>query len=445
MSLSEAATVVQGRCLGADAHFYGCGIDSRTISQDAMFVAMRGENVDGHDFLQAAARAGAAAAMVEKEPGDTLLPCMLVPASSTALAQLAAHWRGNFELPLIAVTGSNGKTTVKTMLDTVLRSCAMRVLATEGNLNNELGVPLTLLKLDKQHECAVIEMGAAAVGDISYLASIARPTVAVVTLCAPAHLQGFGSIEAVARTKGEVFSALPPGGVAVINNDDEYSELWQSMAAHCDSLSFGVDSDAEVRAEDIIPDREGSSFKLVTPGGAAELRLLLPGQHNIVNAVAAAAAAYAIGVDTAAIAAGLAMMRPLPGRLSPVPGIHGSVILDDSYNANPGSLLAGLKVLQQYDAPRWLILGEMAELGAEACEWHQRAGMQAKEHGVEKLVTVGELAGLARKDFGDAAISYPGDEAMLAMLQAAGAAVILVKGSRCAGMERIVNKLTGVR
>ena len=442
MSLREASAVVRGECLGDDVRFHGCSIDSRAMPPEGLFIAMRGERVDGHDFLDSAAAAGAAAAMVERDTASAGLPRLLVPAARDAMARLAAHWRAAFELPLVAVTGSNGKTTVKSMLGAILASHGMQALATEGNLNNELGVPLTLFRLKEGCDCAVVEMGAAAVGDIAYLVAIAKPTVAVVTQCAPAHLQGFGSIEAVARTKGEIFSGLPADGVAVINIDDEYSGLWQSLAAHARQLHFGLGEAAQVRPEDVRCGLDGSEFNLLTPSGKASVRLPLPGQHNVVNALAAAACAHALGLGPEDIAAGLAKVTPPPGRLEKRDGINGCVILDDSYNANPGSLLAGLDLLRQYRRPRWLILGEMAELGDAAAMWHRQAGEEAKNRGVERLFTVGGLPALAAELFGEGACEYPGDEALLAQLEAAPEApAILVKGSRLAAMERIVRKL----
>ncbi len=441
MSLGEAAAVVAGRKVGADVRFCGCSIDSRNTPQEAMFIAMRGEHHDGHDFVTAAKDAGAAAAMVERELGADSLPCLLVQETGPAMGRLAAHWRSGFDLPVVAVTGSNGKTTVKAMLEAIC--CRSReVLVSEGNFNNELGVPLTLFQLQPQHSCAVIEMGAAAVGDISYLSSLARPTVAVVTQCAPAHLQGFGSIEAVANTKGEIFSALPEDGVAVINIDDEWASLWESLAAHATKLRFGMAESAEVRAEEVSFSQQGSVFTLITPMGRAVVQLALPGQHNVSNALAAAACAHALGLEPGDIAAGLSAATSVPGRLQLVAGIDGSSILDDSYNANPGSLRAGLRVLRQYRQPRWLILGEMAELGAAAALWHERAGKDAKSFGVERLLAVGELASLAARSFGDGGDSYPDRRSLLAALPTLpDRPVLLVKGSRCAGMDEIVKAL----
>lgn len=441
MSLGEAAAVVEGRKVGADVRFCGCSIDSRNMPQEGMFIAMQGAHNDGHDFAAAAKGSGAAAAMVERKLDDIGLPYLLVQATSQAMGRLAAHWRTGFDLPMVAVTGSNGKTTVKAMLESICCR-SMEVLVSEGNFNNELGVPLTLFRLQPQHNCAVIEMGATAIGDISYLASLARPTVAVVTQCAPAHLQGFGSIEAVANTKGEIFSALPDTGVAVINIDDEWSPLWESMAQYATKLRFGMAESAEVRAEAVRFDQQGSGFTLITPMGEAAVQLALPGQHNVMNALAAAACAHALGLAPGDIAAGLSATASVAGRLHAVAGVDGSTILDDSYNANPDSLRAGLKVLQQYQQPRWLILGEMAELGDTAAMWHEQAGQYARSCGVERLLAVGELASLAARSFGVGGDSYPDRQSLLEALPPLSARpVVLVKGSRLAGMDQVVKAL----
>ena len=441
MRLGEAAAGLGLRAAGGDTVFHGVGTDSRTIPRGALFVAVRGPNFDGHDFVGEAAARGAAAALVEREPGAAI-PFVLAGDSVRALGELAAQWRGRLrDLVLVGITGSNGKTTVKEMVAAIFRTLGP-VCATRGNLNNEIGVPLTLCGLAAGHRTAVVELGANHRGEIAALTALARPAVGVVTQCAPAHLEGFGSIEGVARAKGELFERLPADAVAVVNADDPFAGLWRELARPRRCLSFGAGTDADVRVR-TTTDRGPGWVSLDTPAGGVDLDLALPGAHNAFNAGAAAAAALAAGVSLDAIRTGLAAVRPAKGRLESKRGPRGAEIIDDTYNANPASLRAGLRVLGAKPAPRWLVLGDMAELGPEGASLHAEAGRHARCHGVDRLMAVGELSVEAARAFGDGATHFAGRAALIERLrdELPDGATVLVKGSRSMAMERVVEAI----
>lgn len=445
MQLREAATVMDGTLEGADRAFRGCSTDSRTIKSGELFIALHGERFDGHEFIAAAADAGAGAALVDRSVPAAALPLIRVENTLTAMGRLAADWRKRFRVPLLAVTGSNGKTTVKEMLAAIL---ARRepVLATRGNLNNEIGVPLTLFGLGAEHRFAVLEMGANHPGEILRLTNLARPDVAVITQCAPAHLEGFGSVEGVARAKAEIYEGLAAGGTAVINADDAFCALWRELASARRQISFGLRAPADVMAENIAPLADGGfDLRLRTPRGSIGVRLPLPGRHNVVNALAAAACCEAIGAPLEDIAAGLADVHPVKGRLERKPGAAASTILDDTYNANPASLRAALDVLAGMPGRHWLVLGDMGELGESGPALHRGAGEAARESGVERLFALGALSGEAVAGFGAGAHHY---EAVADLVEAVKrdlrpGVIVLVKGSRAMQMERVVNALAG--
>ena len=442
LQLSRAAEVLDGELQGPDVRFEGVSTDSRSVEPGNLFVALVGERFDGHEYLaQAAGRGAAAAAVCREVPAE--LPLVRVADTRRALGRLAAFWRRRFEIPLVAVTGSNGKTTVKEMTAAIL-GAGREVLATRGNLNNDIGVPLTLFRLDERHRAAVIEMGANHPGEIAWLTTIAAPTVAVITNAGPAHLEGFGSLEGVAEAKGEIYSGLRPGGTAVVNADDAFADLWRSLAAPRDVLTFGLDRPADLSA-DWRPAGGGSRLSLRTPWGYAELELPLPGRHNVINALAASAAALAAGASLDEVVQGLGGMRAVSGRLQFLAGIAGARIIDDTYNANPASLGAALEVLAATPGEHWLVLGDMGELGPGAAELHAEAGRQAAASGVSRLFTLGELAGEAARAFDGHARAYQDREALLGDLREAmhGDLVILVKGSRRMRMEQVVEALTG--
>lgn len=444
MALGEAAQAIGGEARIGEAVFDGVAIDSRAIRGGELFVALRGERHDGHAFVDQARAAGAAAAMVSQwcESG---LPQLRVGDTLDGLQRMAAHWRSRFAMPVVAVTGSNGKTTTKQMLAAILEARGP-VLATRGNLNNHIGVPLTLLALRAGHRTAVVEMGANHAGEIATLAALARPDIGVVTQAGDAHLEGFGSREGVARAKGELFAALD-GGIAVINADDAYAPLWRNLASRASLLHFGIDADADVRALHIEPlaDGSGSRFTLRTPDGTAPVGLALPGRHNVMNALAAAACGVALGLDVNEIAQRLATVEPAQGRLSWKQTRQGARVLDDSYNANPGSLRAAIDLLSQLPGRRCLVLGDMAELGPGAAELHREAGRSARALRIDRLYTLGRLAAEAADGFGAGAESFDDIDALQCALQAQLDAdtVVLVKGSRSARMERVVAALTG--
>ena len=441
MRLGEAAAALGLRTVGGDVAFHGIGTDSRTVSPGALFVAVRGPTFDGHDFIGDAARRGAAAALVERVPSASI-PFISVRDSVRALGELAAVWRNRFpDLLLVGITGSNGKTTVKEMVAAIFRTLGP-VSATRGNLNNEIGVPLTLCDLGAEHRAAVIELGANHSGEIATLTTFARPFVGIVTQCAPAHLEGFGSIEGVARAKGELFEHLAEDATAVINADDPYAGLWREMAGHRRRISFGVGADADVRVR-AVPGAGCSRVSLRTPSGDMEVDLSLPGAHNALNASAAAAAAISAGVGLDAIRDGLATVRPVKGRLEFKRGPRGAKIIDDTYNANPASLQAGLGVLGAKPSPRWLVLGDMAELGPEGAVLHAGAGRSARRHGVERLLALGELAAEAALAFGDGATHFQDCAALVERLrdELPDGATVLVKGSRSMTMERVVEAI----
>ncbi|NIM29008.1 MAG: UDP-N-acetylmuramoyl-tripeptide--D-alanyl-D-alanine ligase [Gammaproteobacteria bacterium] len=441
MQVAEAAAALRAQFSDGRTEFTGCSTDSRSCGRAQLFVALAGPNHDGHAHVAEAGRRGAAAAMVSRAV-DARIPTIRVDDTLVALGALAAHWRGRFELPVIGVTGSNGKTTVKEMLAAILRTGAP-VLATRGNLNNEIGLPLTLMELGAEHRTAVIEMGANHPGEIARLAELARPHVGVITQCAPAHLEGFGSIEGVARAKGELLEHLDGDGTAVINADDAFAPLWRELAGTRRVLSFAIDAAAEVRAK-WREERAGSRVVLATPQGDIELHLALPGRHNVANAAAACAAALAVGATPEIIAAGLESMRPVPGRLEVKTVADDVCIIDDTYNANPASLEAGLEVLAAFPGHHWLVLGDMAELGEDATTYHRQVAERVRAHGVERLLTVGELSRLTTRQFGAGAEHHASMDALIATLKGSLGphTTVLVKGSRSMGMERVVAALT---
>ncbi|MFO7859175.1 MAG: UDP-N-acetylmuramoyl-tripeptide--D-alanyl-D-alanine ligase [Ectothiorhodospiraceae bacterium] len=431
--LDRFATPLAARRVGPPAAFQGVATDSRKVTPGCLFVALRGERFDGHAFVDAAVNQGAAAVVVADEPPRGV-PALVVADTRQALGALGQHWRCSHDARVIGVTGSNGKTTVKQMLTAILGGVAP-TLATAGNLNNDLGVPLTLCRLAPEHRFAVIEMGANHQGEIACLTRLAEPTIGVVTNAGPAHLEGFGSLDGVAHGKGELFAGLPDDGIAVINADDAYAPLWQRLAGERRTLTFGLDASATVT---VASNAEGAS--LVLPDARLPLGRGAWPRHQRANAAAAAATALAAGVTGAAIAAGLAAYEPAAGRLARVAGPHGSAILDDTYNANPGSLDAALEVLAGEAGPNWLVLGNMGELGEAAAEEHARAGREARRQGVERLYALGELSAEAARAFGTGARHFADRDALIAALAGdlQGGVTVLIKGSRSMGMEHVV-------
>ena len=450
MDLGEAAQGAGGEARGANASFSAVSSDTRTIKDGALFVALRGQRYDGHEYLAAARARGAVAAMVDRRTlsvgGDAPLPLLIVDDTRFGLGRLAAYWRRKFKLPLIAVTGSNGKTTVKEMIASILaeHAGAGRWYATPGNLNNDIGLPLTLLGLRAEHRCAVVELGMNHAGETGYLAGIAQPTVALVNNAQREHQEFMQSVEEVAHEHGAVFAALPADGVGVINADDSYAEYWRGVCAPKRVLDFGLDRSAAVGGRFELRDF-GSEIVLRTPDGEAAVSLHAAGAHNVRNALAAAAAASAAGVDLAAIARGLAAFEPVQGRLQKKSAKCGAIVIDDTYNANPDSVIAAIEVLARAAGAKFLVLGDMGEVGAHGPAFHAEIGRYARAAGIDRLFVLGDLCTHAVAAYGEGAGRYGDIDALLAALEPClGADVtVLVKGSRSMRMERIVQALTG--
>jgi UDP-N-acetylmuramoyl-tripeptide--D-alanyl-D-alanine ligase len=419
-------------------------------------VALRGERFDGHDFIAEVAAKGALAAVVDKivaaDKVAAALPQLRVADTRAALGLVARMNRRRFTGPVIGITGSAGKTTTKEMLAAMLAQSGA-VLATHGNLNNEIGVPLTLLKIEPQHRYAVIEMGAARAGDIAYLCRFAEPDVAIVTSALPVHLEGFGTVDTIAATKGELFTGLRADGIAIINADSEYAERWKSMAGARRIVTFGLQTAANVSARAIRRSAAGVQFELINDGGHIDIELPLLGVHNVRNALAAAAAASALGISLEAIRAALQQLQPVPGRLQTRRGALGNIVIDDSYNANPEAMKAAIDVLAEYPGRRRLLLGNMGELGPESAPFHRDVARYAAASGIEECWFVGPHAQLQVEEFlrsGDAGAmnnrtrSFIDNAAMIAACnEQPNIDAILVKGSRSAGMEIIVAALCG--
>jgi UDP-N-acetylmuramoyl-tripeptide--D-alanyl-D-alanine ligase len=443
MRLSEAATALAARRWGPDCLFQGFAIDSRRVAQGNLFVALRGPRYDGHTFLHQARARGAAACLVERR-NSTVLPSVVVHDTRAGLGELARAWRSRFSLPLVAVTGSNGKTTVKELVAAILDGVGP-TLATAGNLNNEIGVPCTLLGLGEEHQFAVVEMGANRPGEIARLSSMALPTVAVITQCAPAHLEGFGSIDGVARAKGELIEGADAAATIVINGDDCYAPLWRELAGGRPCLAFGLEQEAEVTAT-WRPSPRGTEITLTTPVGSSKVQLPLLGRHNVLNALAATSAALAIGVPLDLIRTGLERAPQLTGRLQILPAVHaGAVVINDSYNANPASMSVALDVLAGYPGQRWLVVGDMGELGADTSRFHWQVGELARARGVQRLYAVGEQSQWAVQAFGEGAAHFVKQGALIKAITSEMRAdlTVLVKGSRAMRMEEVVDALTG--
>lgn len=444
MHLSELVKRLGARLVGGDAEFRRLSTDTRSAKHGDLFLALRGERFDAHDFLEQAAGRGVCALVVEREAPEVPLPQLIVKDTLEALGQIAAINRDRFTGPLVAITGSSGKTTVKTMLAGILvREGA--VLATRGNLNNHIGVPLTLLELDSAHEYAVIEMGASGVGEIESYCRLARPDIALVNNVMAAHIEGFGSLEKVALAKGEIYQGLTEQGIAVINQDDGFAPQWLADIGQRKVLRFSLDkADTDCWAKDVKSRSDGVDFVLVTPQGEAEVRLAVPGEHSVRNALAAASCAVALGVSPEAIARGLESFEPVAGRMSARRGYAGALVIDDSYNANPGSVRAAIEVLASQDGKRILVLGDMAELGDQSEAAHRELGECARAKGIEQLVTLGPLSAHAARAFGPQGRQFNSHEAVIAALKEElnGQTRVLVKGSRSARMDVVVRGLS---
>ena len=446
-TLAEFARACGGRLSGSDAAYTDVVSDSRTLSSQQLFVALKGPRFDGHEFVGAALALGAAGALVDSEQPVGLAQ-IIVPDTQAALERAAQGWRAHFRGALVGVAGSNGKTTAKEMTAAILGQSG-NCLATRGNLNNHIGVPLTLLRLTPAHRFAVVEMGANRAGEVAALVSIARPTIGMITNAGAEHLEGFGSLEGVARAEGEMVAGLTLGATAVINADDEFTGLWRALTP-ARVVTFGVREPADFSASEVHTSvgSEGflTQFRLSAPAGSAAIHLAVGGAHNVANALAAAAAAASAGAGLEHIAAGLAAVRAVPGRLQFKQGASGAWLIDDSYNANPSSVRAAIEVLSSLAGRKWLVLGDMAELGEFAEAAHSAIGEFARAHGVERLYATGSLAARAVDSFGAGAQWYSDAAALTAALtgalgKAAPDVRLLIKGSRVNRLERVVDAL----
>ena len=433
--------LVSGR---PEVRFTGVTTDSRTVQPGELFVALVGPNFDGHAFAEAAVKAGAAGVLASRPVGDLACPVVRVDNTRDGLGRLAAWWRDRFAGPVIALTGSNGKTTVKEMLAAILRQHAGdpgAVLATQGNLNNDIGVPLTLLTIRPTHRYAVIEMGMNHLGEIDYLTRITRPGVALVNNAQRAHVGELGSIEMIARSKGEIFAGLDDDGIAVINADDDFADYWRGLNAGRRQITFGL-HEAQVRGH-CTPAGSGWACRFEAPGDAAEFVLPLPGEHSVRNALAATAAAFAVDVGLAVAARVLAGFAGAKGRLERKPGAGGSQLIDDTYNANPDSMAAAIRVLAAAPGTTVFVMGDMGELGEHAATMHAEVGRLAAQAGIRRLLTVGELSRHAAVAFGEGARHFTDADALVAALEPslAPGVTVLIKGSRFMRMERVVAAL----
>ena len=455
MDTEAAARVLGGRIVGARVRFANVTSDSRALRPGDLFVALKGERFDGHDFVGSALAKGAAAALVSDGRADAMVGNLIVvPDPLAALGELAAHWRRRFAIPLIVVVGSNGKTTVKEMLAAILRAHFgdAHVLATRGNLNNAIGLPLTLLQLRDGHRAAVIELGMNHRGETAELAPLAQPTVVLINNAQREHQEFMGSVADVAAEHASAIRVLPPGGIAVLNADDAHIELWRDAVAErpgVTALEFALDHPAVVRGRARIGAR--TTLELSTVAGDATVELAIAGRHNASNALAATTAALAIGLPLDDVVRGLAVFRPVPGRLAALRASNAAAVIDDTYNANPDSVRAAIDVLAAAPSPRWLVLGDMGEVGAQGPAFHREVGAYAKSAGIDRLFAAGEQAAQVVEAFGDGATHFASVDdaarAVVAALDEAGGAdtTLLVKGSRFMRMERVVAALTGAR
>jgi UDP-N-acetylmuramoyl-tripeptide--D-alanyl-D-alanine ligase len=443
--ISQAATAN----VAGDVPFDGVSTDSRNVSAGNLFVALRGERFDAHAFLNDVASRGVAAVVVEEVPAGLTVPAIVVPDTRVALGEIAAGWRRQFTMPVIGVTGSNGKTTVKEMVASILAAAfgAEQCMATRGNLNNEIGVPLTVFRMRADMKAAVVELGMNHPGEIAMLAAIVQPTVAVVNNAQREHQEFMESVEAVAKENGAVLKSLPATGTAVFPADDEFTPLWQSYAtgAGCKSMTFGLNPEADVSASYAASDF-GSELTVRTAGGSFKLNLAAAGVHNVRNALAATACALAAGISQEAVVRGLESFAPVNGRLQRKTARSGALVVDDTYNANPDSVRAAIDVLANLPAPRVLVLGDMGEVGNDGPAFHQEVGAYAKSRGIDRLLALGELAQHSVRAYGECAQHF-GDVATLnAQVEtlAQAGTTVLVKGSRFMKMERVVQHLTAV-
>ena len=448
VKLSALSECLNATLINGDALIQGVSTDTRNIHDGDLFIALKGERFDAHDFAAQAIDSGAVALVVD-HPLALPVPQLVVDDTRIALGLIGEYNRAFFTGTLIAVTGSSGKTTVKEMLATILSGVG-ETLFTQGNLNNDIGVPLTLLRLSEGHRYAVIEMGASGPNEIAYSVSLSHPDIAIVNNAMGAHLEGFGSLEGVVEAKGEIYDGLTNQGTAVVNADDPYAQRWLDRAKGKSILTFGLAAGADVRAQALFLQESGCyGFDLMYQNESVAVRLNVLGRHNVCNALAAAAVSISAGLSLSQIASGLGKFSAVKGRMFSSQGVNGALVLDDSYNANPGSVRAAISMLSELNGERTLVLGDMGELGADEVSLHQEVGQFAAQMGIEKLFAVGRLSQFtveAYKQAGGVCAEHMSDKSeLVSRLQheAHSAMVILVKGSRSAAMDQVVNCLVG--
>jgi UDP-N-acetylmuramoyl-tripeptide--D-alanyl-D-alanine ligase len=440
MNLTTIASLLSQSCQ-INTQITGVCTDSRVLLPGNLFIAIEGEYFDGHDYVKEAEAKNASAVVVKKPIADLKIPQFVVADPILALAKIASVHRQNFKCPIIALTGSNGKTSVKEMIACILPSPS---LATKGNLNNHIGAPLSILDLNKHHRYAVFELGANHPGEIAHTVAIVQPDVALINNIAPAHVEGFGSIDGVARAKGEIYQGLKSTGVAVINDDDAYAHTWESLIGDKKILRFSTSRPADVYAQNVRLDKLGHGhFTLILPTGTEEIELQVPGLHNVLNALAAAACCYAVGISKQEIQRGLTNFSGVKGRLTVLKGKNQSTIIDDTYNANLRSVLTALEVLAQYPGKKIFIFGDMGELGEWATQHHQEVGLAARQLGINRLLSCGQHSLLTVQAFGPGGQHYEsqGELAQIVIEELDSDTAVLVKGSRSSAMEKIVHKL----
>ena len=447
MTLKEIQKATNAKLIGADSKMgsdvivHGINTDSRTIKQGELFVALKGDKYDAHDFITHAQDRGAAAYLLDHEMGE-VKPALIVDDTKVSFGQLAKAWRNKYNYPVVAVTGSNGKTTVKEMLSSIL-STQGNVLATKGNFNNNIGVPITLFKMTSAHNSAVIEMGANHIEEISYLTELVIHDVAIITNAAAAHLEGFGSLDGVAQAKGEIFEGLSDNGIAIINFDDPYYAYWKELAEKNKIISFGADHNADVSFD---LGRENILSIEIKNIGSFELKLPLLGRHNIINALAAIAASVALKVDPKFIKQGLESMQPVPGRLNKKQGVNNSIVIDDTYNANPASLAAAIEAMSYFHGTSHVVLGDMGELGTDSIDLHKKAAQSIKQGKVKYLYTIGENSKYTSDEFGEGAKHFSSQGELVKQLveNINEGDIVLVKGSRSMQMDKVVDSICTV-
>ncbi|HAU0672741.1 TPA: UDP-N-acetylmuramoyl-tripeptide--D-alanyl-D-alanine ligase [Legionella pneumophila] len=443
MNLITIASLLSQSCQ-INADITGVSIDTRTLKPGNLFFAIVGERFDGHDFIKEAEAKGASAAVVSRSIDGVHIPQFVVVSPLMALAKIAVAHRQEMSCPIIALTGSNGKTTVKEMIATILPQPSH---ATKGNLNNHIGVPLSMLALNKQHRYAVFELGANHPGEIAHTVGIVQPDVSLINNIAPAHVEGFGSIDGVARSKGEIHQGLSPTGVAIVNDDDAYAHFWDDLIADKKILRFSSRHPADIYAQDIRLDTHGRAhFTLVLPNSRVEIELQVPGLHNVRNALAAAACCYAVGISGNDIQRGLAHFGGVKGRMTMLSGQNQSTVIDDTYNANLRSVLTALEVLSGRPGRKIFVFGDMGELGEWTTQHHREVGIAARQLGIDKLMSCGLHSELASQAFGEGGQHFCSQEELIEVVKndLTPDTTVLVKGSRSSAMENVVHRLVQV-